>query len=116
MLAALHHHLGAHPADEQWRIGHLLRQLALRRTALFARPELAPALLQVGLHYHHRRRELSDWRPPSKNAFRQLDSLVRHLFDGFGDVPAWVRHRWGQAPDHRNDLCMSALIVHLGSG
>jgi hypothetical protein len=116
VLAELYRHLSGRPADEHGRIAHLLRQLARRRTALFARPELAPALVQLGLHYHRRRRELSDWQPPSKNAFRQLDSLVRHLFDGFGDVPAWVRHRWGQAPDLRNDLCPSALLVHLGSG
>jgi hypothetical protein len=117
VLAELHRHLGGRSANEQWRIGHLLRQLALRRTALFARAELAPALVQLGLHYHRRRRELDDWQPPSKNAFRQLDSLVRHLFDGFGDVPAWVRHRWGQASDDgRNGLCPSALLVHLGSG
>jgi len=116
VLAELYRHLSGRPADEHGRIGHLLRQLAQRRTALFARPELAPALVQLGLHYHRRRRELSDWRPPSKNAFRQLDSLVRHLFDGFGDVPAWVCHRWGQSPDLRNDLCTSALLVHLGSG
>jgi hypothetical protein len=116
MLAELYRHLSGRPADEHWRIAHLLRQLAMRRTALFARPELAPALVQLGLYYPRRRRELEDWQPPSKNAFRQLDSLVRHLFDGFDDVPAWVRHSWGQSPDLRNDLCPSALLVHLGSG
>jgi hypothetical protein len=117
VLAELYRHLSGRPADEHGRIAHLLRQLALRRTALFARPELAPALVQLGLHYPRRRRELAGWQPPSKNAFRQLDSLVRHLFDGFGDVPAWVRHRWGQAPDDgRNGLCPSTLLVHLGSG
>ena len=116
VLAELYRHLSGRPADEHWRIAHLLRQLALRRTALFARAELAPALVQLGLYYPRRRRELEDWQPPSKNAFRQLDSLVRHLFDGFGDVPTWVRHRWGQTPDLRNDLCPSALLVHLGSG
>jgi hypothetical protein len=116
VLAELYRHLSGRPADELSRIGHLLRQLALRRTALFSRPELAPALTHLGLHYHQRRRELADWRPPSKNAFRQLDSLVRHLFDGFGDVPAWVRHLWGQEPDRRNNLCLSALLVHLGCG
>jgi hypothetical protein len=117
LLAELHRHcLSSRPADERGPIQHLLRQLVQGRTALFSRPELAPALAQLGLHYHRRRRELADWKPRSKNAFQQLASLVRHLFDGYGDVPAWVREGWGQAPDQRNGLCLSALLVHLGSG
>ena len=101
---------------EQERIRHFLAQLAGRPTNLFTRPELALGLAHVGLHFKHRVRELATWRPRSGNPFRQLDSLVRHLFDRYGDVPAWVLHRWGQFPDPRNQLCLSSLAVHLGQG
>ena len=101
---------------EQQRIGSCLKLLASRAPALFTRPELALGLAHVGLHFERRVRELETWQPRSVNPFRQLASLVRHLFDRYGDVPAWVLHRWGQLPDPRNQLCLSKLAVYLGQG
>jgi hypothetical protein len=108
--------VAAWPYDVQNRIRNCFRQLAAYSTTLFTRTELALGLAHVGLHYNHRVRELAGWQPPSKNPFRQLDSLVRHLFDRYGDVPAWVLHRWGRLPDPRNGVCLSELAVHLGGG
>ncbi|RZK48728.1 MAG: hypothetical protein EOO59_16695, partial [Hymenobacter sp.] len=117
VLAELHRQcVASRSANEQWRIQHFLNQLALRRTALFGRPELVAALAHIGLHFASRVRELAAWQPRSKNAFQQLASLLRHLFDRYGDVPAWVLHGWGRPPDPRNGLCLSKLAVHLGQG
>lgn len=117
VLAELHQWCAAGwSASEQNRIRYFLSQLAKRSTSLFTRPELALGLAHVGQHFHHRVRELDTWRPRSNNPFRQLDSLVRHLFDRYSDVPAWLLHRWGQLPDPRNGLCLSQLVVYLGQG
>ena len=117
VLAELHQWCVAGPtADERWRIQGFLGKLAQRRTTLFTRPELALGLAHIGRHFAGRVRELDAWQPRSKNPFQQLTSLVRHLFDRYGDVPAWVLHRWGHLPDPRYGLCYSALAVHLGQG
>ncbi|WP_223649051.1 PcfJ domain-containing protein [Hymenobacter psoromatis] len=116
-LAQLHRHcVATRPADEQWRIRHFLSQLVKCRTGLLDRPELAPALAQLGLHFACRVRELAGWQPRSKNAFYQLDSLVRHLFDQFGDVPGWMLNGWGRAPAQHAGVDLTLLFLHLGRG
>jgi hypothetical protein len=117
VLAELYRHcVATRSANEQWRIRHFLGQLAHCRIALLQRPELVPALAHIGLHYAQRIRELSDWQPPSKNAFHQLTSLLRHLFDQYGDVPAWVLSGWGSDPERQAGLDLTLLALHLGRG
>lgn len=117
VLAELYQHcVATRSASQQWHIRHFLSQLVVRRTALLHRPELVPALAHIGLHYASRVRELSTWQPPSKNAFYQLTSLLRHLFDQYGDVPAWVLGGWGSSPDHHAGLDLTQLVLHLGRG
>jgi hypothetical protein len=117
VLAELYRHcVATRSSNEQWRIRHFLTQLAQCRTALLCRPELVPALAHIGLHYASRVRKLSAWQPPSKNAFYQLDSLLRHLFDQYGDVPAWVLGGWGSNPDRHAGLDLTQLALHLGRG
>ena len=116
-LAQLHRHcVATRSGEEQARIRHFLTQLIACQTGLLSRPELAPALAQLGLHYAQRVRELASWQPRSKNAFYQLDSLVRHLFDQFGDVPGWVLKGWGSAPPTPAGVDLPLLLLHLGRG
>lgn len=116
-LAQLHRHcVATRTSNEQGRIRHFLTQLLNCRTRLLDRPEQAPALAHLGLHYAHRVRELASWQPRSKNAFYQLDSLVRHLFDQFGDVPGWVLNGWGRAPAQPAGVDLTLLLLHLGRG
>ncbi|MCB2408809.1 PcfJ domain-containing protein [Hymenobacter lucidus] len=93
----------------------LLRGLAAKRTELLWRPELAPALAAVARLLPRRCRELASWQPRSRNPFRQLESLVRHLFDQYGDVPAWVISSWTAGRLH-DGLNVAELTVHLGRG
>ncbi|RYU81885.1 PcfJ domain-containing protein [Hymenobacter persicinus] len=93
----------------------LLRGLAAKRTELLWRPELAPALAAVARNLPRRCRELADWQPRSRNPFRQLESLVRHLFDHYHDVPAWVLNSW-TAGRLRDGLSIADLTVYLGRG
>ncbi|UOQ71444.1 PcfJ domain-containing protein [Hymenobacter cellulosilyticus] len=93
----------------------LLRGLADKRTELLWRAELAPALAAVARCLPRRCRELADWQPQSRNPFRQLESLVRHLFDQYGDVPAWVISSW-TAGRLQDGLDIASLTVHLGQG
>ena len=59
-------------------------------------------------------RDLSDWNPKSKNAERQFGELTHHLFDKFGDVPAFMEVAWlrGDRPSWR----YRDWYVHLGRG
>ncbi|MBO0358157.1 PcfJ domain-containing protein [Hymenobacter sp. BT186] len=93
----------------------LLRSLATKRTELLWRPEVASALAVVARWLPQRCRELADWQPRSRNPFRQLESLVRHLFDQYGDVPAWVINSWTAGRLH-DGLNIAELTVHLGRG
>ncbi|MDF7812038.1 PcfJ domain-containing protein [Hymenobacter sp. YC55] len=93
----------------------LLRGLATKRTELLWRPKLAPALAAVARWLPQRCRELTDWQPRSRNPFRQLESLVRHLFDQYGDVPAWIINSWTAGRLH-DGLDIAELTVHLGRG
>jgi hypothetical protein len=117
VLAELYRHcVATRSPNEQWRIRHFLTQLVQCRTALLQRPELVSALAHIGLHYAQRVRELSAWQPASKNAFHQLGSLLRHLFDQYGDVPAWVLGGWGSDPNHQAGLDLMQLALYLGRG
>ncbi|OWP61557.1 hypothetical protein CDA63_18755 [Hymenobacter amundsenii] len=101
---------------ERSRAHAALQALVGCQTDILNRPELVPAVAAICRLYYYRRRELSDWQPQRRNAYRQLYSLVRHLFDEFGDVPCWVVEAWatGQLTQHGLDL--ARLTVHLGSG
>ncbi|TWU59274.1 hypothetical protein Poly51_20610 [Rubripirellula tenax] len=44
-------------------------------------------------------RPLADWRPRTHNAKRQMQSLLRHLFDRFGEVPLFMDHAWAITRD-----------------
>ncbi|MBC8081833.1 MAG: PcfJ domain-containing protein [Hymenobacter sp.] len=101
---------------DQKRVELVLRELAGKRTELLLRPEAVKALGAITKHYRYRVRELADWVPKSKNVFRQLESLVRHLFDQYGDVPAWVLNAWLEGELLQNGVSIPALTVHVGSG
>ena len=116
-LAQLHLHCVANrPPDERRRSQAFLLALAGQRTELLRRPELAPALAALGAHYHYRLRHLADWRPRTKNVHAQLESLVRHLFDQYGDVPAWLIGAWTATRTNSLGLSLMQLTLHLGRG
>ncbi|MDU0372712.1 PcfJ domain-containing protein [Hymenobacter endophyticus] len=110
------HCLHGRSSAEQEQARCALRALVKCRTNILTRVELVPAVAALTRLYQHRRRNLADWRPHRRNAFRQLYSLVGHLFDGFGDVPGWVLEAWatGQLTQHGVDMAL--LTVHVGSG
>lgn len=102
-------------AEQRSCCAALLRGLAAKRSNLLWRPEMAPALAAMSDFMRHRCRELADWQPRSRNPFRQLESLVRHLFDQYGDVPAWIISSWTAGRLH-DGLNIADLTVHLGRG
>lgn len=110
------HCLHGRSSAEQEQARCALRALVKCRTGILTRAELVPAVAALTRLYQHRRRALADWRPQRRNAFRQLYSLVRHLFDEFEDVPGWVVEAWatGQLTQHNVDMAL--LTVHVGSG
>lgn len=111
---------------EHWVLGRTLTErqvarrvllaLASKRPELLERPELVPAIGALSRFYLFRVRELADWQPPGRNAFRQLDSLLRHLFDQYGDVPQWVLEPWTSGAFEQNGVDLRELTIHLGSG
>ncbi|GAA4371252.1 hypothetical protein GCM10023185_46550 [Hymenobacter saemangeumensis] len=104
------------PKAEREFTKKVLLELAGKRTELLARTELNKPLGQVIANYKYRRRDLAGWRPASKNPFRQLESLVRHLFDEYGDVPAWVINTWTEAQADDDGINTIDLTLHLGQG
>ncbi|MFD1469629.1 PcfJ domain-containing protein [Hymenobacter caeli] len=117
LLSELYAHcVAGRPADAQCRSKAFLLALASRRSALLERPDLAGALGALCTHYGSRQRELADWTPHRKNVHFQLESLVRHLFDRYGDVLAWVIGAWTAAPAAHPGFDLAALTVHLGRG
>lgn len=70
------------------------------------------------IKFHDRKqlwlRELTDWKPKSKNAIRQFGELSHHLFDNFGDVPTFMELVWlrNDQPSRR----YRDWYVHLGRG
>lgn len=116
-LAQLHLHCVAHKTvAERTRTRALLQVLATRCPALLRRPDVAPALGALGENYHYRVRELLDWQPKTKNAHAQLESLVRHLFDQYGDVPAWLIGAWTATRTANLGLSLVRLTIHVGRG
>ncbi|KAA9327631.1 hypothetical protein F0P96_16775 [Hymenobacter busanensis] len=103
------------PADSRPRRRKAMLALAAKCPELLWRPELSAAVAAVAEHYHRRLRELADWKPRSRNPFRQLESLVRHLFDQYGDVPGWVLNSW-TANQLQDGLNIAELTLHLGRG
>lgn len=116
-LAQLHLHcVASRTVAERAHARAFLLAVAGRRTELLRRPDLAPALGTIGVNYHHRLRELADWTPKTKNAHAQLESLVRHLFDQYGDVPAWAIGAWTATRTANLGLNLMELTRHLGRG
>lgn len=103
-------------AADRAQAQRFLLALAAKRTELLARPETAPAVAALARHYRYRVRELAAWQPKSKNVYAQLESLVRHLFDQYGDVPAWVVDGWHAAALASGGVSIPELTVHLGRG
>ncbi|UOQ52273.1 PcfJ domain-containing protein [Hymenobacter cellulosivorans] len=101
---------------EQRRTRQVLLTLADKRIALLNRPEVVPALGLIGKYYWSRQRELADWQPRTRNAYGQLESLVRHLFDGYGDVPGWVLEAWATGEMNCAGVNLAELTIHLGAG
>jgi hypothetical protein len=117
VLAQLHLHCVANrPYEVRQHIREFLLALAGQRTELLRRPELASALAALGANYHRRLRQLADWHPKTKNVHTQLESLVRHLFDQYGDVPAWVIGAWTARRTANLGLNLMQLTLHLGRG
>lgn len=90
--------------------------LAAKRTELLQRVETIHAVGMLAEYYGSRIRALADWKPKSKNVYVQLKSLVRHLFDQYGDVPAWVIDAWETKDLQPFGVSVPKLTLHLGSG
>ncbi|WP_167856706.1 PcfJ domain-containing protein [Hymenobacter aquaticus] len=110
------HWVGNRTVLEKQRVRQTLLTLAAKRTALLDRPEMVPALGLIGKHYWSRQRELADWHPRTRNVYGQLASLVRHLFDAYGDVPGWVLEAWASGEMVCAGVQLAELTIHLGQG
>ena len=110
------HCVAGRPKAEHEPMRQFLLGLARRRGLLLTRPELAPVLAQLGAHYRYRLRDLTDWTPQRKNVYAQLESLLRHLFDQYGDVPAWVLNAWTATRVNNLSFNLPLLTIHLGRG
>ncbi|MBF9143272.1 PcfJ domain-containing protein [Hymenobacter properus] len=104
------------PVAVQHSIRKALQLLATKPMALLFRPELGPAVAALAERYQQRVRELADWKPKSNNAFRQLVSLVQHLFDQYGNLPAWLLNAWTQPSLVEDGVNLPDLTLHLGWG
>ncbi len=101
---------------EKGNILGALRALATKRTGLLHRPELAPNVGALASRYARRVREVADWKPKSSNVFRQLASLVRHLFDRYGNAPDWLIESWMRPTLVEDGVSLPDLTLHLGQG
>lgn len=116
-LVQLHLHcVASRTAAERTRTKAFLLALAAQRSVLLGRPEMAAVLGELGRQYHYRLRPLADWMPKTKNAHIQLASLIRHLFDQYGDVPGWIIDACGSSPAAHSNVHMVQLTLHLGRG
>lgn len=104
------------PYAERGNTHAALRALAAKRTGLLHRPELAPNVAALTARYAKRVREVADWKPKSSNAFRQLASLVRHLFDRYGNAPDWLIESWTRPTLTQDGVNLADLTLHLGQG
>lgn len=59
-------------------------------------------------------RPLEQWKPKSKNPERQLAELTRHLFDQYGDVPAFMDQVWLRTDQQGSRY--RDWYAHLGRG
>lgn len=101
---------------ERQRSKTFLLALAGQRNPLLTRPDLAAALGILCTHARVGLRPLADWTPHRKNVHFQLESLVRHLFDQYDDVPAWVIGAWTATRTANLGLNLAELTIHLGQG
>ncbi|MBF9224241.1 PcfJ domain-containing protein [Hymenobacter ruricola] len=101
---------------EQGSVMGALRALAAKRTGLLHRPELALNVAALASRYARRVREVADWKPRSNNVFRQLASLVRHLFDRYGNAPDWLIESWTRPTLAEDGVSLPDLTLHLGQG
>ncbi|HEX8328422.1 MAG TPA: hypothetical protein VF629_12845 [Hymenobacter sp.] len=101
---------------EKGNVRGALRALAAKRTELLHRPELALGVAALAQRYDKRVREVADWKPKSSNAYRQLTSLVRHLFDRYGNTPDWLIDSWTRLTLVEDGVNLPDLTLHLGQG
>ncbi|UOQ96908.1 PcfJ domain-containing protein [Hymenobacter sp. 5317J-9] len=101
---------------EEGNILGALRALASKRTGLLHRSELVQSVAALTERYAKRVREVADWKPKSNNVFRQLTSLVRHLFDPYGNTPEWLIESWTRPTLVEDGVNLPDLTVHLGQG
>ncbi|MBD2721963.1 PcfJ domain-containing protein [Hymenobacter armeniacus] len=104
------------PVAAQHSIRKALQLLATKRVAVLHRPELGPAVAALAERYQQRVRDIADWKPKSSNAFRQLVSLVQHLFDQYGNLPAWLLNTWTQTALVEDGVNLPDLTLHVGWG
>lgn len=116
LLTQFQHWVLGRTLTERQIARRVLLALAAKRTELLVRPELVPAIGALTRFYLFRVRELDDWQPTTRNAFRQLDGLLRHLFDQYGDVPQWVLEPWSSGEFQQSEVDMRELTIHVGSG
>ncbi|PJJ60983.1 PcfJ domain-containing protein [Hymenobacter chitinivorans] len=101
---------------QRLRTRQALLELAAKRSGLLERPELVPILGVLTAHLLCRKRAVADWQPRTRNVYRQLESLVRHLYDDYGDVPGWVLEAWATGELHCAGVNLAELTIHLGCG
>ena len=93
-----------------------LKALARKRTGLLHRQELILAVVALAERYARQVRELADWTPKSSNVYKQLTSLVRHLFDRYGNIPDWLIDAWTRPVLVEDGVNLPDLTLHLGQG
>ncbi len=95
------------------RVRFLDKSCLTKRDDLETRQRLE-TLVRISQYHRNWVRPLQDWRPRSRSARRQFTSLIRHLFDRYGDVPAFMDSAWlsseAQSVQHRQ------WYVQLGAG
>ena len=107
--------VGISPAEQQ-NMHAALKALARKRTGLLHRPELVLAVAALAERYFRQVRELASWTPKSSNAYKQLTSLVRHLFDRYGNIPDWLINAWTRLVLVEDGVNLPDLTLHLGQG
>ncbi|MBD2770036.1 PcfJ domain-containing protein [Hymenobacter sp. BT664] len=104
------------PAEAHDNVRAVLLALASKSKSLLLRPELAQGVAAVVERYNRRVREITDWTPKSNNVFRQFKSLVRHLFDRYGNAPDWLIDSWTRSVRLEDGVDLADLTLHLGQG
>ena len=104
------------PAEVRPAIRTALQALATKRIGVLHRPELGMAVAALTKRYPARVREVADWNPKSSNVYRQLMSLVQHLFDRYGNTPSWLIESWTRPTLVEDGVNLPDLTLHLGQG